>query len=126
MKHCKTCDTTKPLDEFHRRKEGWYRSECKICWTIRCDRHKQAHHDWMDSLKNGPCTDCGEKYPPYVMEWDHLPQFEKVMGLGLMRVRRLGREKVLAEIAKCELVCSNCHAIRTYNRLTPEEQELIY
>lgn len=125
-RHCGTCDTVKELTEFYQRPDGHYRSECKPCWRVRCDNHKKAHSDWMDTLKDGPCTDCGVQYAPWVMQWDHLPQFEKTMGVGVMRARRLGREKVLAEIAKCELVCANCHGVRTYNRLTPEEQELVF
>jgi hypothetical protein len=34
-------------------------------------------------------------------------------------------EKLLAEIAKCDLVCSNCHRIRTWERLTVEERARI-
>jgi hypothetical protein len=50
------------------------------------------------------------------MHWDHLPEFEK-LGEISGNLRDHGRAKVLAEISKCELVCANCHAIRTYTRL---------
>lgn len=65
-------------------------------------------------LKDAPCTDCNVKYPPYVMQYDHIAD-NKVMKVS----RLLGRaswDTVLAEIAKCELVCANCHAVRTYVR----------
>ena len=61
-----------------------------------------------------PCTDCKNYFPYYVMQFDH------VRGRKVMKVNRLvyvtGRKNVDAEIDKCELVCANCHAIRSYKR----------
>ena len=59
-----------------------------------------------------PCTDCGEA-DPIVLEFDHLPQFPK---LGNIAALLNSRAKLLAELAKCEVVCANCHARRTYER----------
>jgi hypothetical protein len=64
---------------------------------------------------NKPCTDCGIAYPHYVMDYDHLPEFEKVGILSEMH-KGYSMDKILEEIAKCELVCKNCHAVRTWNR----------
>jgi len=49
------------------------------------------------------------------MQWDHLPEFHK---LGDISGSWTGRseQEILAEIAKCELVCTNCHTIRTFKR----------
>lgn len=67
------------------------------------------------ALKEGkPCTDCGIVYPHYVMEWDHLPGSDKKFGISSNMQRSM--ESILLEIAKCELVCANCHAIRTHER----------
>jgi hypothetical protein len=49
------------------------------------------------------------------MQWDHLPGYEKVGDLGRLQARH-SKAAVLAEIAKCELVCANCHAVRTFRR----------
>jgi len=70
----------------------------------------------MDSLKEGhPCADCGETFPPYVMHWDHLPGHTKVGAIGSM-VGSWAREAILDELKKCELVCANCHVMRTVAR----------
>jgi hypothetical protein len=64
------------------------------------------------------CTDCGVKYPFYVLHLDHLPGFEKkfdIAKLGLIS----SMEKLNEELAKCEVVCANCHAKRTYERRFP-------
>jgi len=49
------------------------------------------------------------------MQWDHLPGFEKVGDISGSWACRT-QEEILSEIAKCELVCTNCHAIRTFRR----------
>ena len=69
----------------------------------------------VDALKNHPCMDCGGKFPPVCMDWDHV-RGTKVRAVSQMIVRRLPVETILMEIAKCDLVCSNCHRIRTQER----------
>ena len=50
------------------------------------------------------------------MESDHLPGFVKLSDVATL-VQKRNRRRVLEEIAKCELVCANCHAVRTYERV---------
>lgn len=68
----------------------------------------------MNELKSGPCTDCGVRYPYYVMHFDHIGT-DKVMDISKL-ISRASWQTVLDEIAKCELVCANCHAERTHSR----------
>lgn len=49
------------------------------------------------------------------MQWDHRPGFDKLGDISEDFWGRT-RDEVLAEIAKCDLVCANCHAIRTFAR----------
>jgi hypothetical protein len=48
------------------------------------------------------------------MDFDHLK--DKEMNLSDMIRRGFGKKKILAEVAKCELVCANCHRLRTFKR----------
>ena len=76
-------------------------------------RHKRQRAI-LDALKAGPCVDCGQTYPPCVMDFDH------VRGVKLRSVGQLvdaSISKLMAEIEKCDLVCSNCHRIRTFHRV---------
>lgn len=50
------------------------------------------------------------------MQWDHLPGTVK-LGEISDEMRARSRKLIFEELAKCELVCANCHAIRTYKRL---------
>jgi hypothetical protein len=64
------------------------------------------------AAKDIPCMDCGMRYPKYVMEFDHV-RGVKVNNVGSMPSNS-GAARILAEIAKCDVVCANCHRERTY------------
>lgn len=88
--------------------------------TDRGNRQRNAKRNYdktrakFNALKDGPCMDCGVSYPPYVMQWDHRDPSQKEFTIG--STTRVAWDKVLAEVAKCDLVCANCHAIRTHER----------
>ena len=63
-------------------------------------------------FREHPCVDCGE-LDPVVLEFDHLG--DKWFNIGqALSYRRW--ETILEEIAKCEVVCANCHRRRTARR----------
>ena len=64
--------------------------------------------------KDRPCADCGVQYPYYVMQFDHV-RGEKKFNLGGGWNNSI--EAIQEEIAKCDVVCANCHAERTYQRM---------
>lgn len=82
-------------------------------FKAQADRKYARFRLWLDGLKDKPCADCRTKYPPECMDFDHVvgPKLFKI-GDSVGRTR----ETTLAEIAKCELVCANCHRIRTKER----------
>lgn len=63
----------------------------------------------LDYLRSHPCVDCGES-DPVVLSFDH--QRDKVKALSHM-VENSSIETLLAEIAKCQVRCMNCHAKKT-------------
>ena len=69
----------------------------------------------VHEAKKQPCVDCGIGYPYYVMEFDHLDAKTKHFNVGA-GVTCASYERLIAEIAKCEVVCANCHAERTHQR----------
>jgi hypothetical protein len=77
--------------------------------------------------KKRPCADCGGEFPYYVMHLDHRPGVEKFFSIGSAygsswtgrdryRRKQITEEILRAEIAKCDVVCANCHHIRTWQR----------
>jgi hypothetical protein len=81
-------------------------------------RHVRAHfakrRAYLDQLKTVPCADCGQSYPPYIMDFDH------VRGVKRFNVSEFGRhiaaETLAKELAKCDVVCANCHRERTHGK----------
>lgn len=78
-------------------------------------RKRQGDRDFVNQAKSRPCTDCGNEYPPYVMQFDHVGT-GKEFNISQAAGRGYGRQKIQAEIDKCEVVCANCHAVRTWIR----------
>lgn len=68
-----------------------------------------------DEAKDVPCLDCGGRFLPCAMDFDHRPGEEKVMSVAQL-VTRGNEAKLRAEIAKCDVVCANCHRVRTWLR----------
>ena len=64
------------------------------------------------NAKNRPCQDCGQRYPPYVMDFDHRYGKKFLIGRQVWSTTSVARVK--EEIAKCDIVCANCHRERTY------------
>lgn len=75
----------------------------------------------VHAAKSMPCADCGIQYPYYVMEFDHLDSASKEFNVSAGVTSR-AFARLMAEIAKCEVVCANCHAERTYQRKQAREE----
>lgn len=89
-------------------------------YSVRQRQKRQERAKLLRSHKNRPCFDCGEQYPYYVMDFDHRPNEQKLYEPNkLANVSSIRR--ILAELAKCDVVCSNCHRIRTYERSNCKE-----
>ncbi len=100
----------------------WYRENRQRVFEKK-NRKKARLRDLVRAAKERPCVDCGNRFPYYVMDFDH------VDGAKVMIVSKLanmgGTERLLKEIAKCEVVCANCHRVRSWNRLEASEKRLV-
>jgi L-asparaginase II len=131
MKRCHACKEEKNENTFSldkTRKDG-LQGTCKQCKKETSNKHyiknkeniqKKLHmfqNETKDIVKkikeNTPCKDCNIKYPFYIMQFDHIKEKNFIISKGLSS---RSREDVLSEIKKCEIVCANCHATRTYIR----------
>lgn len=75
----------------------------------------------VEIKENTPCMDCEIQYPHYVMDFDHRPGTEKKFQIGNPS-NVPSMEALKEEIAKCDLVCANCHRHRTFMRSGRVEQ----
>lgn len=74
--------------------------------------HKRT--GFINRFKNKPCADCQGWFEPCQMDFDHRDSKKKVKSISDMQYYSV--KQILKEIAKCDLVCSNCHRLRTYKR----------
>lgn len=101
---------------------------CCACHRIRSHARRPEpttpklvkYHEWLAPKKALPCSDCGRALAPEAMDFDHINE-DKTAGVASMW--SWGRQKVEAELAKCELVCANCHRERTVSRLRSTKGE---
>ncbi len=119
-KRCCKCKKHKLQEGFYaapKHSDGLF-SYCKTCQKIYMARlHKirrEEHKAKLIALKAEPCADCGIRYPHEVMEFDHV-RGEKKWSVSIGMSRKEPWSAVLAEAEKCDLVCANCHRIRTMN-----------
>jgi hypothetical protein len=141
-KKCSKCSRTLVITEFYKIKSGTStRSDCKQCnkeshlkylennrakvlakkkeyrlknpgkvkndRKIRLQKEIELKKKYKESK---PCSDCGRYYPYYVMDFDHKDPNTKIGNPFSLR-----EDLIEQEILKCDLVCANCHRIRTHN-----------
>lgn len=70
-------------------------------------------------VKDHPCVDCGQVFHFAAMDFDHV-RGEKVAGVSQLASQPVSMEKLLVEVAKCEVRCANCHRVRTFKVLVAQ------
>lgn len=85
-------------------------------------RNAEAVTAWRQRTKatlvaeaGGKCVDCGYEGPPFMYDFDHRDPKEKSFGVATGGVTR-ALDKLREEIKKCDLVCANCHRMRTHKQ----------
>ncbi|HTU21181.1 MAG TPA: hypothetical protein VMG10_24220 [Gemmataceae bacterium] len=139
-RRCAICGDNKPLDQFNVKvrhaDRTIYDAYCRPCRREYRQKHYQANKQqyyrrirererrltpMVDAAKARPCADCGNQYAPWKMDFDH------VSGKKVERISQLTRQcgsirLILAEIAKCEVVCALCHRDRTHFRMLAQKK----
>lgn len=77
--------------------------------------HIDPVREYVDNLKRNPCMDCGQCFDPICMDFDHV-RGTKFQSVSAMVNSKYNIRQISIEIAKCELVCANCHRLRTKSR----------
>lgn len=137
MKTCTTCHVPKDLSCYNKNatKSDGLQTLCKDCSSarsrkyyadnrekhlkvvgVRAARQRNYIRQCLIDIKDmQPCMDCNVPYPFYVLEYDHVNGDKSYNVANMKSTFKI--DTVLAEIAKCELVCANCHRQRTWDRL---------
>jgi hypothetical protein len=139
---CIKCGRELPAESFsfQGKSRDVRRTTCKDCVKAYSHEHYLANRDvyierakssngdlrvikreLIAELKAGPCADCKRKYPPECMEFDHV-NGRTITGrnspeaIANMKNSTASFARLREELARCDLVCSNCHRIRTHRR----------
>ncbi len=125
LRRCGSCQVERTLDMFYREAEARSAASgrkrlrpCRECQRQRNAVWRRPRQEIIDAVKTeSGCADCGLKMPehPEVFDFDHMPGSSKVRGVATFSTSG-SMEDLRAEIAKCEVVCANCHRIRTRRR----------
>jgi hypothetical protein len=132
LRKCYRCGKLRPFEAFawRRKAKGQRDSFCRPCRSAYGKEHYAANRQrYIDQARirkralsrerirhllqffqEHPCVDCGEA-DPIVLEFDHL-RGDKSFTIGTALHSR-NMQSILDEIAKCEVVCANCHRRRT-------------
>jgi len=132
---CTQCKEEKPIEEFNFRdkKLGKRQGACRECTRNQVRRHIKANPEYyrdrarrrkqmlfqenrvflLEYLSDKQCADCGES-DPVVLQFDHLKDKKYTVAHMMGQYRW---DKILKEIAKCEIRCANCHTRRTSKQL---------
>lgn len=114
LRTCTTCHRDLPLGDYYTSRGRPY-TECKTCHKARmCRRREAGTRAIWDWLESHPCVDCGEA-DPVVLDFDHV-RGEKA-GIISRMARQSNLAVVMAEVAKCEVRCANCHRRKTAETL---------
>ena len=131
MKICTQCSVEKPLTEYnkHSRRKDGHQATCRNCQKERNNwhyannpkykerikrnnkKHKTACKKWLMEYKcTLSCLKCGENHPA-TLDFHHTDPKEKDISVS-DKFRVYATIPLLKkEIAKCIVLCSNCHRI---------------
>jgi len=128
MKKCSKCKDEKEATEFYRNKKhkDGLQNFCKTCTKEHSQQQYQSDKSsrrlktkqrrietlkWIRELKKElVCEQCGEDHPA-ALDFHHKDQSKKDFSISYACKMGYSRERILEEIKKCNVWCSNCHRI---------------
>jgi 5-methylcytosine-specific restriction endonuclease McrA len=138
MRICTVCGSAKTEQEFFYRNKLTEKlhAQCKQCYVLQRRKTWRAHYHKYGSnyreraversrkiknslrqqmltyLSDKACVRCGIS-DIRVLEFDHINPATKSFSIARGITSTLGWDKILDEIAKCQILCANCHKIKT-------------
>ena len=119
MKVCKSCGLTKPLSCFTKRggdRAGQFQNDCKECRQVVQRGNKRYIGRLVKrwKLRKG-CSLCGFKAEHSCqLDIDHIEP-KRAAGNDRQAINTSWSKKRLkAELSKCQVLCANCHRLKTF------------
>ncbi len=124
MKLCRYCQKTYPESDFGVAKttenKVYRRQKCRYCYRKTKNILRTKRLDLINKIKeNEGCVRCQIK-DPRVLEFHHLDSSKKEFNIADYYYSHYSFDKLEIEIAKCLIICANCHRIlHAEERLKP-------
>lgn len=97
--------------DFWKTHSKYNKEWCKQRYYTVIKRRKK----WLNFYKElVGCFDCKVKYPYYILDFDHRDIFSKDFTILASYGINSNLKILINEVRKCDVVCSNCHRIRTH------------
>lgn len=84
-------------------------------------RDQEVKRRLLLEARKGGCIKCGEKHPACLDFHHRNGKTDKLGHIGVYR--RYGTDRLLAEIAKCDVMCANCHRIHHHDERQKKKSE---
>jgi hypothetical protein len=112
---CKYCGETHPLEQYEVtnvvKGVTYRRRRCHKCYmACKNERRKKIVEWYREHKKTLQCEDCG--YDDFRSLEFHHHNGRKEFNVGDMARRGFSIKRIEKEIAKCQVLCANCHRIR--------------
>jgi 5-methylcytosine-specific restriction endonuclease McrA len=104
---CKICQ--REVQNAYYKKDPKYRARVKKASELDRKRNREKLNEILTHSK---CATCGED-DPVVLTFDHIDPANKTRDISNMMSNGYSWNKIEAEMAKCQVLCANCHLRRT-------------
>ncbi len=115
-KTCTQCQQSLPrtLEHFHRNGKHYFSSKCIPCHNeYNRSRNTSARKSFKEYKQNLSCIQCGFN-DSRALVFHHRDPSTKSFTIS-DNITRQSKENMLNEIAKCDVLCANCHSIHHYD-----------
>lgn len=94
-----------------------YWEKHKQYYVGRASIRRKKLQEIINREKDVPCFSCGIKYPPYVMDLHHTDPEKKEYAISTILTKGWSEKRLLEELKKCIVLCSNCHREYTHKAI---------
>lgn len=119
MRTCRMCKQELDIELF-RYKSGQPRKDglqtaCKPCVLNRLREHRQKMRSLVNRWKEiKGCSCCGFKGKHFQLDLDHVDPSTKYAQNHRAYEPNWKKERIKEELAKCVILCANCHRMKTF------------
>lgn len=110
LRACVVCGMPKPFTEYRKNSKNNIYTLCKKCHSAKSVAAYARFREELNGIKReAGCILCGHSIPE-ACDFHHVDPSNKSFTIGRDIMSR-GRDRVLAEVEKCVVICSNCHRL---------------